>query len=94
MAKEGLAGFWAGLRANVARTFLVCAAEQVLPPLPIEEGTTPKGVKDFHLRNFSRQGHNLALTVLLVPNALDSGSRFLQCSSTEPTTSLDERALW
>ena len=33
MAKEGLAGFWAGLRANVARTFLVCAAEQVLPSL-------------------------------------------------------------
>lgn len=41
MAKEGLPGFWAGLRANVARTFLVCAAEQVLACLPSASSSLP-----------------------------------------------------
>jgi len=42
-------------------------------------GNTFKRFEDFHLkayaRNWPNQGHKLALTVLLVPNPLDSGLR-------------------
>ena len=34
-----------------------------------------KGFKDFHLKNGSSQGQNLALTALLVPKSLELGGR-------------------
>ena len=37
------------------------------------EGNSLKGFEDFPLENGSSQGQNLALTVLSVPNSLDSG---------------------
>ena len=36
-------------------------------------GNNYKGFKDFHLRNGSSQGQNIALAVLIVPNSIDSG---------------------
>jgi len=35
-------------------------------------GNNLQGFEDFHLRNGSSHGHNLALTVRIVPNSFDS----------------------
>jgi len=40
-----------------------------------QRGNILQGVPDFHLKNGSSQGHNLALTDLYVPSSLDSGTR-------------------
>jgi len=39
-------------------------------------GNNLKGMKDFYLKNGSRQGQNLVLAILCVPNFLDSGHGF------------------
>jgi len=39
-----------------------------------QKGNDPKGFKGFPLKNGSRQGQNLALTIRYVPKSLDSGT--------------------
>ena len=45
-------------------------------PASKREGNNANGCEDFCLENSASQGQNLALTVLFVPNSLDSGYRW------------------
>jgi len=51
--------------------YMLWCPDQLAAALEREQNNL-KGFKDFHLKNGSSQGQNLALPVLCVPNSLDS----------------------